>query len=60
MSYPNINSLEAASSVASATVYNETTSQVEQLVSDLERYGLVLLPNFVTPEQLAAMQRAFQ
>ena len=60
MSYPNINALEAASSVASANGYNETTSEIGRLVSELERNGLVVLPNLLTSEQLEGMQRAFE
>ncbi len=59
MSHPNTNAFEATSPVAPEGVYRPASDQVDQLVSELEQNGIVVLQNLLTPQQLGGMQESF-
>ncbi len=59
MSYPNTNTLAAGLPGKPANDYQSARNQADQLVSELEQNGIVVLPNLLPPEELGRMQQAF-
>lgn len=59
MSHPKPNAFESAP-VARDGGIRLNSDPVDRFVSELEKNGIVVLPNLLTPEQLGGMQRAFE